>query len=127
MRKRTKKTARKTKTRKTTPRTTKRTTRKTAKKAGKKTKHSSKSVKKGGRKQKADLSKSVSINKKAHWDAYKQMQKRCGQAWKKLQADVKRKAAPEILVRDKNHLLLLLGECDYMARECVRMGSGKKR
>jgi hypothetical protein len=127
MRKRTKKTARKTKTRKTTQR--KRTTKKTAKKSKslKKTKRSSKSVKKGGRKQKADLSKSVSINKKAHWDAYKQMQKRCGQAWKKLQADVKRKASPEILVRDKNHLLLLLGECDYMAQECVRMGSGKKR
>ena len=120
MRKRTKKTARK------PARKTK--ARKTAKKTkSRKTRRSSKTAKKSGKKKMSGASNSLTINRKAHWDAYKQLQKRCGQAWKKLQADVKRKASPDVIVRDKNHLLLLLGECDYMARECMQFSSRKKR
>lgn len=60
-------------------------------------------------------------NKKAQWSAYKEMQKQVDRAWAKLRANVKRKASPQTLIRDKNNLLLLLGECNYMARECMRV------
>ena len=63
------------------------------------------------------------MNKQAHWAAYRELQKRVDKAWDKLQADVQRKASPDILVRNKNELLLLLGECNYMARECMQLSS----
>jgi hypothetical protein len=64
--------------------------------------------------------KSAAINHKAQWNIYKELEKQIDKAWAKLRADVKRKANPQILVKDKNHLMLLLGECNYMVRECVR-------
>jgi hypothetical protein len=66
-------------------------------------------------------------NKKAHWTAYKELQQRVDKAWKKLRSDVNKRVSPKILIRDKNHLLLLLGECNYMARECMRFASKGKR
>lgn len=105
--------AHKTKTRKTTTRRAKKTTKKTSSHRRTKKRTSAKS---------ADLM----MNKRAHWEAYKHLQKRCDQAWNKLKADVKRKAAPEILIKDKNQLLLLLGECNYMASECMRFSKRKK-
>jgi hypothetical protein len=71
--------------------------------------------------------KSILANKAAHWEAYKELQKRVDNAWEKLQADVKRKASPSVLIRNKNQLLLLLGECNYMARECMRFSSKTKK
>lgn len=71
--------------------------------------------------------KSIAINQKAHWEAYQNLQKRVDKAWAKLQADVKRKAPPSVLIQNKNQLLLLLGECNYMARECMRFSSKVKR
>ena len=68
----------------------------------------------------------ASANQKAYWAAYKDLQKRVDKAWLKLKSDVKKKAAPQVLIRDKNHLLLLLGECNYMTRECMRIASGRK-
>src|SRR3990167_6062850 len=70
--------------------------------------------------------KSVAANRKAHWTAYKHFQKRVDQAWAKLRTDVKRKVKPQLLIRDKNQLLLLLGECNYMARECMRTSTKMK-
>lgn len=70
--------------------------------------------------------KAVSTNQKAQWMAYKELQAQVDKAWARLQADVKKKAKPQVLVKDKNELLLLLGECNYMARECMRL-AGKKR
>jgi len=71
--------------------------------------------------------KSVAFNRKAQWQAYRELQMRADKAWEKFRADVKRNAKSDILIRDHNHLLLLLGECNYMARECMRMANkGKK-
>ncbi len=69
--------------------------------------------------------KATSVNKEAHLKAYRALQKRVDKAWAKLQADVKRKASPSVLIRNKNQLLLLLGECNYMARECMRCSKKK--
>jgi hypothetical protein len=54
------------------------------------------------------------------WKMYKALEKQIEEAWAKLRNDVKRRANPQTISRDKNHLLLLLGECNYMARECIR-------
>jgi hypothetical protein len=67
------------------------------------------------------------LNQKAQWMAYRELQQQVDKAWNRLKADVKKKASPQILVRDKNALLLLLGECNYMARECMRLSDKKKR
>jgi hypothetical protein len=60
-------------------------------------------------------------NRRAQWDVYRDLQKRADQAWSKLCSDVKRKADPQVILEDRNNLLLLLGECNYMAGECMRM------
>lgn len=65
----------------------------------------------------------IEANHKAHWKAYNELQKRVDKAWEKLQADVIRKAPASVLIRNKNELLLLLGECNYMARECMKCAS----
>ncbi len=78
-----------------------------------------KSVRKKNRK----VTVKTGSNKSYHWAAYRQLQKRVDQAWAKLQSDVKKKAKPHILIEDKKHLMLLLGECNYMARECMRFAS----
>ena len=77
--------------------------------------HGKKMKKKGASKQ------SAKINRAAYWTAYRDLQKKVDHAWTKLRSDVARKAKPQILIKDKNHLLLLLGECNYMARECMRL------
>lgn len=79
------------------------------------------------RKAKTPSKNSPITNKAAHWEAYNELQKRVDKAWEKLQADVKRKAPPNVLIRNKNHLLLLLGECNYMARECMQFSSKTKK
>ncbi len=72
--------------------------------------------------QKAPLS-----NYAAHWKTYKDLQKKVDLAWQKLQEDVRKKASPDVLMRNKNHLLLLLGECNYMASECMRCSMDAKK
>ncbi len=74
-----------------------------------------KSAKKRSRKEKSSTS-----NQESLWRAYRGLQEKINGAWKKLQADVKRRASAEVLTAHRNHLLLLLGECNYMARECMR-------
>ena len=102
-----------------------------AKRSARKTKTHKKPARKTAAKRKTKAKsaskKSIALNKKAHWEAYRELQKRVDKAWTKLKADVKKKARPQILIRDKNHLLLLLGECNYMARECMRMASKAKK
>lgn len=93
-----------------------------AKKPGKKS--VKKSVpKKAAPKRKAAPSLKSPSNHNSHWETYRNLQKKVDEAWEKLQASVKKKAKPEILIREKNHLLLLLGECNYMARECMRLAA----
>lgn len=69
----------------------------------------------------------ASKNRKAQWCVYEDLQKKARKAWTKLRADVRRKAPPEVLVRDRDDLLLLLGECNYLAGECMRMESMRRR
>ena len=45
----------------------------------------------------------------------------------RLKANVKRNANAHELTKDKNDLLLLLGECNYMVRECVRNQQKSKK
>lgn len=71
-------------------------------------------------------SKAGSTNRKAQWEAYRNLQKRVDAAWAKLKRDINKKASPKVLIKGKNELLLLLGECNYMARECTRIMSKSK-
>jgi hypothetical protein len=60
-------------------------------------------------------------NREAQWSVYKNLQQKMDQAWAKLRFDLEKKAPISILIEDRNHLLLLLGECSYLAGECIRM------
>ena len=57
------------------------------------------------------------LNPGLQWRAYKSIEKQIKTAWNKLQYDVDRGAALSVLLEDRNRLMLLLGECNYMARE----------
>lgn len=70
---------------------------------------------------------SAEYNKKALWKTYRELQGRAEKAWKKFRTDVQRNASKKILLQDHNHLLLLLGECNYMARECTRLAEKNKK
>lgn len=59
-------------------------------------------------------------NRRALWQTYKQLQTEADRAWTRFRSDVEREANIDVLLRDHTHLLLLLGECDYMARECMQ-------
>jgi len=61
-----------------------------------------------------------------HWKTYRVLQKRVDTAWQQLQADVRKKAPAHVLIQSKNQLLLLLGECNYMARECMRLADTQR-
>jgi predicted NAD-dependent protein-ADP-ribosyltransferase YbiA (DUF1768 family) len=65
--------------------------------------------------------KKAASNREAQWQAYRDLQHRVEKAWAKLRSDVRKKASPEAILKDRNELLLLLGECDYMAREAARL------
>ena len=82
-----------------------------------------------GKRQKGATSKSgKEFNRNAQWKAYRQLQMQADRAWEKFRSDVKSNARSDILVRDNNQLLLLLAECNYMARECMRIANkGKKK
>jgi len=51
--------------------------------------------------------------------AYRDIEHKIDTTWKKLRNDVKRRSRSAIL-KGRRDLLLLLGECNYMARECAR-------
>lgn len=79
------------------------------------------------RKSKKAPSKSSAYNRSAQWKAYRQLQIQADKAWKKFRDDVRKNAKADVLIRDNNHMLLLLGECNYMARECMRVAAKGKR
>ena len=64
---------------------------------------------------------SMEKSQKANWTVYQGLHKQALQAWEKLKHDVDSRAAPDILIRDRHNLLLLLGECNYIAGECMRI------
>lgn len=61
----------------------------------------------------------ASPNHQRAWEAYEALRSQVERAWGKLHSDVRQRASAETIFRDRNDLLLLLGECDYMARECM--------
>lgn len=71
--------------------------------------------------------KAEADNSKALWKAYRDLHKKAESAWHKLRDDVRKDAGPSVLLKDRNRLLLILGECNYMARECSRMANKKMR
>lgn len=75
----------------------------------------------------AERRKAAAANQKAQWVAYKELQAQVDKTWARLKQDIKKKATPQTLIRGKNELLLLLGECNYMANECMRLAAKKKR
>lgn len=66
-------------------------------------------------------------NKAALWETYHELQKRATDAWNKLRVDMKRKAPMNVLLEDRNHLVLLLGECNYMTQECMNCEAANKK
>ena len=58
--------------------------------------------------------------------AYKNLEKKIDKTWKKLRGDIKKKSKRAILL-GRRDLLLLLGEWNYMDRECSRLITRKKR
>lgn len=83
------------------------------------------------RKRAAPLSKTTISNLEQeienHWKTYRTLQKKVEQSWDKLQEDVRNKQPAHVVLDSKNHLLLLLGECNYMARECMRLANAQKK
>ncbi len=66
-------------------------------------------------------------NRKALWGTYREMEKKIHKAYAKIRTDLKRKASPQIILQDRNQLLLLLGECNYMAKEWMRFARAKTK
>lgn len=64
---------------------------------------------------------STANNQKAHWKTYQGLQKEIDKTWTQLQTAVKKKARPDTLLAYGNRLLLLLGECNYLAHEYMRL------
>jgi hypothetical protein len=103
--------------------------RKSRKKAHKKTRRPVRVQRKKPARRKKRVStatkKAIAINKQAQWAAYRELQRQIYRTWNKLKADVERRADPNQIIRDQNQLLLLLGECDYMIRECGKLNPHK--
>jgi hypothetical protein len=59
-------------------------------------------------------------NREAQWKVYHHLRSKADAAIAKLTADMKRKAPADVILKDRNELLLILGECHYMASECSR-------
>lgn len=103
------------KRKKTTPKKTRKVVRKKTSKVIRRKKTTPKA--------KASAAQDREYNRKALWKAYRDLQMRAEKAWEKFHADVKRNAPSEVLIKDRNQLLLMLGECNYMARECMRIAN----
>jgi hypothetical protein len=58
-------------------------------------------------------------NSKTHLKAFKDLEKQINDTWEQLRKDVKKNDF-QAMIKGRNHLLLLLGECDYMAKEAQR-------
>lgn len=65
--------------------------------------------------------------RQAYLKIYQNLQAQVEKTWKQIQTNLKKKAKPEVIEKDKKHLLLLLGECNYMANECKKMMAQEKK
>lgn len=69
--------------------------------------------------------KAILANKKALWQTYYELHNRAEELMAKIRSDIKSGSVEETQ-RDANELLLLMGECSYMAEECKKMESRRK-
>lgn len=67
------------------------------------------------------------IRPQGHWNTYHQLHRQVNQAWNQFQACVENRANPETVAKAKNYLMLLLGECNYMARQCKQLAAQSRR
>ena len=58
---------------------------------------------------------------------WNKMEKRLDKAFRKLKSDVSKSKNIKIIQKDKNELLLLLGECNYLSRECAQLGKLERK
>ena len=70
---------------------------------------------------------SLDANKRALWNTYRELQGRVDRALDKLHMHCQQRAAPSVLLQDKQELLFLLGECNYMARMCASAEAAQKK
>ena len=67
------------------------------------------------------------IRPQGHWNTYHQLHRQVNQAWNQFQACVENQANPETIAKAKNYLMLLLGECNYMAQQCKQLAARSRR
>jgi hypothetical protein len=67
--------------------------------------------------------KNIAFTMKKPLMAYHELEKKIDKTWTKLRSDVK-KRSHRAIIKGRRDLLLLLGECNYMARECARCLKG---
>lgn len=61
------------------------------------------------------------------WKTYQDLQKKVDHALELLKHDMERGAPKEEILEHKNRLLLLLGECNYMTREYMKIQFENKK
>ena len=70
------------------------------------------------------------MTKKSKLDPYqkmlKDMEKKLSSSYKKLSSNMLKNAPLKTLQKDAHELMLLLGETNYLAKECKRMKKKKK-
>jgi len=76
---------------------------------------------------KFDTDTSADVNHKALWRTYKELEERVDQALDQLRTHFEEGAAPFVLLQDEKHLLLLLGECNYMAHTFMDLTAAEQR
>ena len=70
--------------------------------------------------------KKIAFSMKAPLRTYVNIERKIDKTWKKLRTDVKNRSLKAIK-KGRRDLLLLLGECNYMAKECARCLTKKSR
>lgn len=61
------------------------------------------------------------------WKIYQDLQKKVEHALEMLKHDISSGASNELILEHKNRLLLLLGECNYMTREYLKLHFENKK
>lgn len=80
-----------------------------------------------GKRNTTSATASGTFNRRAYWEAYRQLQQRANRAISRLRSDVQRNANAAKIRQDRNNVLVILAECNYMIRECSRMDQRRKR
>jgi hypothetical protein len=60
-------------------------------------------------------------DKNPAWKAFHSFEKKVNTAWMKLTRDIRKNAPLEVIRRDRDELMFLLGECNYMEWEFSRL------